>query len=148
MSSLVTTIISGIEARLAAVLTAYDPLRYYFDLAKNDYAGNNSRYAVIPKEVEAQAGVIRSVTVNQDFQIVLTNGYRNNPKSDTDLQAVVKDLYDKMDDVLHDLFLTKLGSPSIVLLVTLNSIEEPEILEENKVIALRMNMNVRYRRDL
>jgi hypothetical protein len=148
MSSLVSTIITGIETRLAAVLTTYDPLRYYFDLEKNDYAGNNSRYAVIPKEVESQAGVVRSVTVNQGFQIVLTSGYRNNPKSDTDLQAVVKDLYDKMDDVLNDLFLTKLGAPSVVLLLTLNGIEEPEILEENKVIALRMNLTVRYRRDL
>ena len=148
MSSLVTDIITGLETRLAAVLTTYAPLRYYFDLSKNDYTGNNNRYAVVPKAIESQAGVIRSVTVNQDFQIVLTNGYRNNPKSDTDLQAVVKELYDKMDDVLNDLFLTKLGVPSIVLLVTLSGIEEPEILEDNKVIALRMNLTIRYRRDL
>ena len=148
MSSLVTDIITGIETRLAAVLTTYDPLRYYFDITKNDYAGNNNRYAVVPKEVETQVGVVRSVTVNQDFQIILTSGYRNNPKSDTDLQAVIKDLYDKMDDVLNDLYLTKLGAPSIVLLLTLSGIEEPEILEDNKVIALRMNIKVRYRRDL
>jgi hypothetical protein len=148
MSTLVTDIITGIETRLAAVLTGYSPLRYYYDIEKNDYKGNVDRYGIIPKEIESQSGVIRSVTVNQTFQIILTTGYKNGPMSDSDLQSKVKTLYDKMDDVLHDLFLTKLGVPSIVLLSTLNGYEEPEILEEQKVVALRMDLTVRYRRDL
>jgi hypothetical protein len=148
MSTLVSQIIDGIEGRIAVVVPTFSALRYYYDITKNDYKGNSSRYSVIPKSIEPQAGVIRSVTVNQDFAITLTDGYRNDPKSDEDLQDKIKNLYDKHDDILNDLFLTKLGVSSIVLLTTLSGFDEPEILEDNKVVALTMNITVRYRRDL
>jgi phosphotransferase system IIB component len=146
--NLVEQITTGIEDRLAAVLTDFSPLRFYYDIEKNDYKGNTNRYGVIPQEIESQSGVTRSVTVNQTFQIVLTTDYRNDPKSDMDLQTKVKELYNKMDELTHDLVLTKVGVPSIILLITLSGYEAPEILEEHKVIALRMDLTVRYRRDL
>jgi len=148
MSTLTKQIIEGIEGRIESVLPDYRKLRYYYDVEKNDYKGNDERFAVIPMGVESQEGVIRSITVNQDFQIVLTDGYRNGPKDDENLQDKIKALYDKMDDVLNDLFINKLGVPTIVLLSTLSGFDEPEILEENKVAVLRMNIIVRYRRSI
>ena len=148
MSNLVEQITGGIEARLADVLTGFEPLRYYYDLAKNDYKGNTDRYAVLPQSIESQSGVIQSITIDQTFQITLTTDYRNDPKSDTDLQAKVKYLYDKMDNVLRDIVLTKLGVPSIILLVTLGGYDAPQVLEEQKVIALSMDIKIRHRRDL
>ena len=148
MSNLVDQIITGIEKRASIVLSSYNPLRYYYDLEKNDYKGNSKRYAVLPMAAENQDGVTRSVTIEQEFQIVLTDNYTNDAKSDTDLQEVIKSLYDQQDDLLNDLALTKLGVSSIVLLVVFKGFEEPEILEESKTTALRMNISVRYRRNL
>ena len=129
-------------------MPTYSALKYYYDISKNDFKGNTLRYGVIPKSADSEVGVVRAVTITQEFQIILTDDYRNTPKNDQSLQSNIKALYDKMDDVLHSLYMTKLGVPSIVLLTTLNGIEEPEILEENKVVALRMNISVRYRRNL
>lgn len=148
MSDLVGKIINAVEAQCAKSLPSFSKLKYVYDIEKNDFKSNSSGYGVVPVDASSQVGVTRAVTVDQVFQVVVTDNYIDDGKTDSNLQSKVKTLYDKMFEIVNDLYMSKMGLPSIVLLATLDGIEAPEVFSESKVVALRMNMIIRYRQNL
>lgn len=144
MSNLVSQIIDAMETRVETA-TSFSKLRYVYNIERNDYKGNQDRYAVTPGDAPFSSGIVNNYTVDQSFIVSLTTGYRNSAKDDLDLQASVDSLYSEMDEVIKDLHLNKAGLPGIVLSINLDSIDAPEILEEHKVVVLRADFVVKYR---
>jgi len=145
MSDLTKQITEAIEGRIDA-LTSFEKLRYYFDRAKNDFKGSLTGYAVLPLAINpADNRLVKTVMVDQEFQIVLMNQYRNDAKSDVNLQTKIKDLFDQQNTILADLASSKIGLSSIVLVTDLVTVDSPVIDEENKTVELSMTITVKYR---
>lgn len=146
MANIVEQINDAIETRMAAVLsTGWTELKYKFSVNLNSFRDNAQRYGCIPQGMSAVEGVTRSYTVDQTFQLILTTEYVNK-QNDSALQTSTFLLYDKMDAILKDLYLTKITlGTSIILNTPTFDIEAPEVLDEENVVALRLNLTVKYR---
>ena len=148
MANKVEQIVTAIEAQIATTLSEYTALNYVNDIEKNSFVGNKKKYGVKPLGLDRAAGVTRSHTVDQIFQVILTDDYTNSPANDESARSKIYSLFDKMNDLEKQFFKSKIGLTSIVLFMNLTSIEDPEVLEENKVIALRGNFLVKYRTNI
>lgn len=148
MANKVQQIIEAIESQCSKHLVTYQKLKYVYDVQKNTFKGNPKKYGVRPLGASETDGVIRASTLDQNFQIILTDNYVNAQDNDQGLQDTVKDLFSKMNDLEKQLFKSKLGLSSIVLFTSLESIDEPEIFEEDKIAVLRAEFLVKYRTNL
>lgn len=144
MSNLVDQIISSAETLIESEI-GFEKAKHYWFLEKNDAIKTKNRYAFTPRSASVVDGLTKTYTVDQSFRVTLMRGYRNNSNSDTDLQAEIKTLYNNADEVIKAFHLNKVGLPSIILSVNLSSIDEPEILEENKLVALNCDFIIKYR---
>lgn len=146
MATKVAQIIDGMEGEIVTKLgVSYSKLNYVYDISKNTFKGNANRYGVVPLDATNNPTIIKASTLDHIFQVVLTDEYRNSPTGDLNLQETIEGLYDKMNDLEEQFYQSKIGVPSIVIYMELSSIEEPEILEDHKIAALRGNFLVKYR---
>jgi len=149
MSNLVTQIIDGMETQIASTLGAsYGKLDYVFSVEDNNFRGNALRYGVIPQGASDTEGVVRAVTLDHEFQVILTDNYINQPNTDSSQMIKLKTMYDKMDDLSNALYNSKVGLPSIVLLAIQTGYDEPEFIEEDNIVVLRATYSIKYRRNL
>lgn len=145
MSSNATTLISTIKTRVAQVLGAtYSEIAYALDLSKNSFKGNFKRYGVLAKGSSETSSVNRYVTIDQTFELILTDSFMNTAMSDSLEQAKGPSLHDLAFDIYRDLVNSKAGSPSFVLLVNNLSISEPETMDGN-VVVVKATFNIKYR---
>jgi|SRR5210317_765541 len=144
MSNLVEQILDAIELEVENE-TGFAKLKYNYNIAMNDAIKNSKRFGVRPKEASVTSGITNVYTVDHTFTVDLVLGYESNAQNDATLQTRVKTLYNKMDEVIKAMHLNKAGLPSIVLVVNLDSIAEPEINEENKIVSLSADFIIKYR---
>jgi hypothetical protein len=138
----------AIKARMAIVLgSPYKELDYVLDVSSNNFRNSATRYGVRPLESSPSEGVLRSVTLDHTFQIILVDPFVNR---DNDLaqREITFTQYAKMDDIYKDLLGSKAGLSNIILLVSSPSTAEPEYLEEENVAILRGNIPIKYRRTI
>lgn len=149
MTNLVEQINDGIESRISTVLGAtFTKLDYVFDVERNQSKKNNKRYASRPLSATTVATINRAFTLDHDFEIILTQDYKEKNKTDLEQQQATMDLFSRMDDIYKDLYNTKIGLPSIVLNIPVISIAEPEYIEEHHIVVLRGIVVVKYRNNL
>lgn len=145
MSTSINTIVTGIKGLISTSLgSSYISLPYAYDI------NNNSKivakgYSVIPQGLSEVDGVSRSIYVDQTFQIIVNDKYLSSTTNDTAKQDLIMGLYNKMLDIYQSIVVNKAGAPSIVLIVNNMSIGDPEILEDNDFVSLRMDINVKHR---
>ena len=147
MSNFVEQIQANLTTVVAAAVPTYSELDHIYDIEKNNLNNNTDRYGVAVSGLVSVSGAIKASTVDQTFQVILTQGYVSSQDDDTRIRTAINELHDKMDDILADTYNKKAGLPQIVLNVFLDSTSEPEILEDN-VVALRMDLIVKYRRSI
>lgn len=150
MSNLVEQITNAIEADAQTVLTAaYKKLSFKWDVRKNSNTQNAKRFGCIPQGISEQSpSLIGYLDVQQVFQFILNESYVTKDGNDQLITDKTNLLFDKMDDVLQSLYNTKAGISNVITLITLDGTQPPEIDEEHKIITLRMDLNVRYRKKL
>jgi hypothetical protein len=142
------TITSAIKGRVAAVLTTYSELGYATDLKKNSFKGNFSRYGVLPLGSQEVSSVTRYVTLSQQFELILTDGFINTPMSDAQQQSKTIALQDLAFSVYKDLIATKCGAPATVIQVNSFQSSAPEYLTDDKVVIQKSTFNVTYRQGI
>lgn len=140
----VTAIIAALEGRLAAV-TSFTKLPYVYNVSKNNWKMIQDGYAARPGSTDETATVTNRLTYIQSFEVVLTKGYMQSSVGDLALQSAVTELSDLMHSVFVDAEQTRLNIPSTVLNVLNLSIDEPEVYEDEKVVALTGRINILYR---
>lgn len=143
-------IVEQINDGITTVVTSslgvgYSELSYLIDVEKNNYKSNAKRYGVRPLGANTVDSITRVYTVDHTFQIVLTHDYFSNPSNDQDQRDKTFLLFDKLDEIMKNLFINKAGLPSIVLNIDSVSIIQPEYIEDDKVVILRADFNVKYR---
>ena len=147
-SSDVLDLVSNISTRVEATLSGFSQLSHLYDLTKNKFKKADNKYGVLPLDAQEVSGVTKYYTVDQRFQIILTTSYESDQKTDADLRGKVKTLQDYCHDVYKDLYDTRCGLNSVVLNVKDIAIDEPDLLESDKVVAVSASFTVTYRRQL
>jgi hypothetical protein len=114
-----------------------------YDPALNDIRTGAKAYGVKHGASDNASGVTRVYTMDMKWEILITDSVADR-NSDTAALSVVNALHSKADDILNQIFLTKLSLPSIVLIVDQPRISEPEVLP-NGLALIRVGFNVKYR---
>lgn len=142
----IVTITAGIKTRTAAVLgVEYGELPYVVDVTKNNYKSNTKRYGVRALTATEVSSVTKFVTQLQSFEIILTDSYYQSKLDDSNAVQTAHSLQDSILDIYKDLINTKAGEPGFVMNVTNLIINEPEYIEESKVVLIRAQVAVLHR---
>lgn len=140
----VSTILTNLKSAVASALTgSWSELDYIYDLEKNSFRNASNRYGVGVLDAQTVSGVNRAVTLNTRFFVVLTNTFTNR-SGDTNERSAISTLYNQFEEIHKDVFQKKLGSPSVVLLVSDIIMEEPLVVDKG-TLSLRGSFNIQHR---
>jgi hypothetical protein len=148
MANIVEQIISGVKTVAADQLGAtYQEIPFVFEVEKNNVRTARLGYGVRPLEANFTTSVNKTYALDHRFELVLSDTIA---RTDSNVQhlAAINTMYDKADEIFKDLVQTKVGLPTLVLNVFDPSLSEPELLDENKIVILRMQFTVKYRSSL
>lgn len=146
MSNIVEQVFDSVTSIFQANLTGYTPLRRVFNPELGDLRNISKGYGVIHGAASDTTGPIRFYNLDHSFKGVLVRSFVER-LDDAAIQEVINELYDKIDTLLVQMFLTKLNLPAIVSIVNNPSIDEPEILD-NQAVVIRFGFNVKYRNQI
>lgn len=146
MAAIVTTILTNMLSTISTTLGAgYQELRHVYDVTKNDIRTAKLAYGVRPlSALSSDPGMLRAYTVDQSFEIILSDTITRGA-SDAERTTAIGTMFDKADEIFKVLVNTKAGAASYVLVVNNPAMSEPEFLEDNQIVLLRMQLNIRYR---
>lgn len=142
-----TDLVTSVKARMAAVLGPdFSELYNLTEIEKNSFKGADKRYGVKANQADEVPGTTCHLTIDQEFEMTLTNGFYSNAKgSDEDKRTKTLELQDLMNDIYRDLKVNKAGRPDLVIHTLDLSIQEPEYLEENHVVVITATFTLKYR---
>lgn len=148
MATVVSDIVTGINTQIALELPNWRPVAYLEDIEKNSFRTQTDRYGVRALGAIEEVTVVKRLTFDHTFEVVLTKGYAQSNIDDSeqvqaglDLRAIMLDLYVRLTD-------TKAGTPGSVLNVKNLSMSAVEYLDESKVAVLRSTLDITYRLNL
>lgn len=121
----------------------YKKMRKIFQPDLNDLRSAEKSFAVRHLAANTADGVQRYYTMDHGFEVMVSRVFVDR-LDDIQIQEVINELYSKLDDIITEALIKKLGLPSIVMIVSDPSISEPEVLE-NRSVLMRLQMNVKYR---
>jgi len=148
VANLVEQINDALESVIAAELGSdYKELAWKLLLDKNNFRGSTKRYGVRPLGGVSVGGVLKSYTIDQPFEVILTHDFVNQG-GDTDQQEKSFLLFDKMDSILKKIIQTKAGIPAVVVNIEGFTLRDPEFFELEHVAVQRMPVTVKYRGSL
>ena len=148
MSTYVSQIITQIKAIAAAELgSTYQELPRIYDLSKLNLRTAKLAYSVRPLDASPAETIVRAYTLDHGFEIILTDTIA---RDDTDAQreTALNTMYNKADEIYKDLVNYNLNLASFVMNVSQPSFNEPEFMDDNKIVILRMQFIVKYRSNL
>lgn len=138
-----TDILNAIDTRMTALLPSYGRLKYSYEVEKNSSRSDDS-WGAGAGAGEWETGVNRAVTLNQEFFVVIAQRFQNRSGDDNEISAL-KTAYDNIETIFLDFASSKLGIPTVVLVVDSLSLDEPEKIGEN-TIAVRARFNIKHRK--
>lgn len=148
MANEINDIKAGIITRLGVSLPLYSQLAYQVDVSKNKFKGNSKGFAVHPQSASETDSLIGAFTMDHSFNITLTNSYNQGAKSqvgDTLKSSRITELNDDILMAYKDLVNNKSAIDNSILVINNLNIEEAEFLEEEKVIMIKFNINIKYK---
>jgi hypothetical protein len=122
----------------------YQELQYIYDIEKNTVRGARLAYGVRPLAADTAESVTRVYTLDQAFEIILTDTFARGD-NDSQRETALNIMYDKSDEIFKELVNHKINLANFVLNIFNASLLEPEFLDDNKFIILRMQYLVKYR---
>ena len=147
MANVVQQIHEAIKSLAATTLGAdYNEMPRILVPEENDLRTGAKAYGVRHLSGSYADGVTRAYTMDLGFELILTDRIADR-NSDANAQVVFNALHDKADAFLVQAFLTKVGLPTIVLVVNQPTFSEPQVMP-NGLALLRVGFNVKYRQDI
>ena len=146
--STINDIKAGIITRLNSSISTYSQLSYQVDVARNKFKGNSKGFAVHPNSATEVDSLIGAFTMDHSFAITLTNSYNNGASSqigDTLKSSRITEINDDILTAYKDLVNNKGSIDASILVINDLSIDEAEFLDEEKVITIQFNINIKYK---
>jgi hypothetical protein len=148
MATLINDIKDGIAARIAIAAPTYSVLSYQVDIAQNKFKGNSKGFAIQPSYGSEVDGLIGAFTMDHQFSVTFTNSYNQGAKSqvgDTLKSSRITEITDDILDTYKDLCVNKGNIDTSILIINGLDIEQAEFIDEEKVITVKFNFNVKYK---
>jgi hypothetical protein len=146
-SNLVADISSEIASQVGNLLPLRKPSRYQWSLNDNSFKGNSAIFAVRPGSASTTSGTNRTVTFDQNFEVILSDSFKNKGDNDAALDAAIKGIYEDMQTIYVEIFQRKLNL-SRVLLIDSMEMSEAEVDNENDIVNITLRFNVKYRTEI
>lgn len=145
MIDIIRDIQSAIEVVAATELGSdYSKLPYVEAIENNSFRTNTERYGVRALAATEVPGVTKTVHLTQAFEVILTKSYFQSMINDSEQVEKSLDNRANLLGIYKQLVNTRVGNAN-VLNVTDLAVDEPEFLEEEKVVIQRATFNVTYR---
>lgn len=118
-------------------------------MKKNNIRQVKLGYGIKPGQADPTDTVVRSYTVDQKFDILLTDVFARAADTDNQVQSAVLTMYDKADEIFKHFVNTKVNLAAYVLMCFDPTILEPQVIDgEARFVLLTMQMTIKYRNDL
>lgn len=145
----VTDIVAGLKTNMATILGAgFSELSNVTNVEANSFKGANQRYNVLSKDISETPGVTCAITVNQQFDLIVTDSYRSAIKNDSDKRTKTIALQELVFSIYEEVIKTKANTPASVIIVDSLTVAEPEYLEEDHVVVITATVTIKYRKIL
>ena len=146
--SIVNDIKDGIKGRFTTSLADYSQLPFQTDIEKNKTKQTEKGFSIIPLNIDEVDGLLGSITLDQSYEITLTDNYINGSKSQTNDELKIQklaDLQGKVISAYQDLRINKNLVDSRILIINNLSVNEAEYLDKEKTIVMSFTFNVKYK---
>jgi len=145
MANTVEQILTQTKSIITNALGAdYQELRYIYDIEKNNLREARLAYGVHPLDAASADTVTCYYTLDHSFEIILTDTFARGD-SDAQRETALNTMYNKADEIFKDMVSRKVNLPTLVLNVFEPGLGNPEFLDDNKFIVLRMGYSIKYR---
>ena len=145
--AVVKEIVEKLKEEIGNILPEYKALRYEYDINSNSDRDYKKRYGVTIDSANVVQNTIGFITMEHTFNVVLTNSFLNKD-SDASKNKSLAEVYDAAEAITAAINCRKLdlASPTYnVLLISNLSLDTPEFLTDTNIIALRLNLDIRYK---
>ena len=143
-STNVAQIIASTKTVIASVLAAYSQLPHGYNISDNDKASLTTGYQVIPLDTVSADGVTRNYTVNQGYEVSISNAYTEPDANDESKRNISIALMDLAHDVYNKLIGGRCGIPAIVQMVSGISIDEPVFFPDKEIAVIKLRYLVQF----
>ncbi len=145
----VTNIVAGLKTNMTTILgPTYTELSNATLIESNSFKGANKRYSVLAQGLDEVAGTTCHVTVDQRFDMILTDSYYSSIKNDSDKRTKTIGLQELAFDIYKEVVNTKANTPASVMLVDTLAVADPSYLEEDNVVVITATITIKYRKTL
>jgi len=142
------TLVNALKTMTATFLgSEYQELSNVYDIEQNPNLETTLGYGVIAGDVILVSGNVGFNTVDQTYDVVLTDYYISTKDDDEGKQDAVIKLIDKCQDLYNEFVKTKLSLNAIIIIINDMSISIEE-LDDNKSVVARMQFTIKYRHQL
>ena len=143
---MIKNIYDNILTRMGTLLTGYSKLSFVTNLEKNKFGQITTRYGLLTKSAGSNSEMVGKNVLDHKFEIILTNSFGANTLGNDDEKSNrINVLQDKCLEIYRDLQLNKAVINSSILIINGVEISEPDFMEEEKIIIVKMNLNVKYK---
>lgn len=119
--------------------------RHFYDLEKNDGSRNGYIYAVRPGNASPSQGSVRSVTMEQEFELEIEREFLEKGSNDLAIREAVDRIYSDNELIMKEISLRR--APS-VLLVKEPNFSAPKINQTQKTVSIVFTYPIIYRKQI
>lgn len=143
-----STIVTGIETTLASVFTSFTKANFGIDIQKNSWKHGKSVYSVVPQSSSQGNSTTCAITMEQSFLVTIADQFKSERTDDSSKQSKIISLTDSAMDFFKALVKNKAFAPSVVLNIYDLEIQDPEFLEDENIVLIKMSFIVLNRTQL
>lgn len=145
MATTVADILTESRSIASTTLGAtWQRLQFIFDVTKLNERTGKQAFGIRPLGAVPNETVTKSFTQDHDFELILSDTFARG-QSDIQREEVLDVMYDRQDEIMQQMVLTKINLSSTVMNVSQPTISEPEFFDDNKLVVLRTQYTVKYR---
>lgn len=145
--NLVGDITNEIRDQVGTLLPNRKLSAYIWSLESNTTKGNKEVYSVRMGAGNSVSGTNKTITLDQDFEVILSSEFKNKADNDAALDGVIYALYQDAQTVMVELYQRKLNL-SRVLVVQSLELGEPSIDNDINIVNISLRFNVKYRTEI
>ena len=134
-----------LETSINLAIPGLSASRNFYDLDKNDGVKNSYIYAIRPGSASPVSGVVKSVTIEQDFEVEFEREFVEKATNDIAIREAVERIYSDNELLMKEV--SKRRAPSVLNIKEPN-FSAPKINQNQKAVSIVFTYPITYRKQL